>query len=179
MWIIRRRWNIDRTEFLLEWNELCLRTAKGDRLRVQSVGTPPPDDTERALLSDSTPSGFPQGTRAAMLSGATPSQFPKRTRAAMLSGLSQGEAHDTCEHYTPDDSISYPDMLSELLTKVSKPCYSPRSAALRWCVRAPYPDIFCHGFQITLLNLGLLWWSKSYQNTKTSHNLIRIDCKGP
>ena len=25
----------------------------------------------------------------------------------------------------------------------------------------------CHGFQKTLLNLGLLWWSKSYQNTKT------------
>ena len=24
-----------------------------------------------------------------------------------------------------------------------------------------------HGFERTLLNLGLLWWSKSYQNTKT------------
>ena len=52
----------------------------------------------------------------------------------------------------PDDSISYPNMLSgwKTLTKVSKPCYvistachSPRSAALRWCVRTPYPDIFC------------------------------------
>ena len=130
---------------------------KGDRLRVQGVGTPSPDDMERALLSDSTPSGFPQETRAAMLSGATPSEFPKRTCAAMLSGLPQGEAHDTCEHHTPDDSISYPDMLPELLTKVSKPCYNPCSAALQWCVRTPYPDIFCHGFQITLLNLGLLW----------------------
>ena len=27
--------------------------------------------------------------------------------------------------------------------------------------------LLCHGFQVTLLNLGLLWWSKSYQNTKT------------
>ena len=93
---------------------------KGDRLRVQGVGTLPLDDTERASLS-----------------GATPSRFP------------QGEAHGTREHHTPDDSISYPDMLSESLTKVSKPCYiippachSPRSAALRWCVRTPCPDIF-------------------------------------
>ena len=86
---------------------------KGDRLRVQGVGTPPPDDTKRASLS-----------------GATPSGFPKR------------EPHDTREDHTPDDNISYPDMLSGSLTKVSKPCYSPRSAALRWCVRTPYPDIF-------------------------------------
>nr|CAN67745.1 hypothetical protein VITISV_030424 [Vitis vinifera] len=139
---------------------------KGDRLRVQGVGTPPPDDTERALLSGTTPSGFPQGTCDAMLFEATPSEFPKRTRAAMLSGLPQGEAHDTREHHTPDDSISYPDMLSgwKTLTKVSKPCYviptachRPCSAALQWCVRTPCPDIFCHGFQRTLLNLGLLW----------------------
>ena len=101
------------------------------------------------MLSGATPSGFPQGTRAAMLSGATPSGFPKRTRAAMLSGLPQGEAHDTHEYHTPDDSISYLDMLSGSLTKVSKlcyfipkACYSPCSAALRWCVRTPCPDIF-------------------------------------
>ena len=68
---------------------------KGDRLRVQGVGTPPPDDTERALLFRASPSGFTKRTRAAILSGATPSGFPKRTRAAMLSGLPQGEAHDT------------------------------------------------------------------------------------
>uniref|UniRef100_F6HXI1 Leucine-rich repeat-containing N-terminal plant-type domain-containing protein n=1 Tax=Vitis vinifera TaxID=29760 RepID=F6HXI1_VITVI len=78
---------------------------KGDRLRVQGVETLPPDDTEHASLSRATPSGF-----------------PKRTRTAMLSG--------TREHHTPDDSISYPDMLSGSLTKVSKPYYSPRSAAL-------------------------------------------------
>ena len=46
--------------------------------------------------------------------------------------LPQGEAHDTREHHTLADSISYPDMLSESLT----------SAAIRWCVRTPYPDIF-------------------------------------
>ena len=85
------------------WKELC---RKGDCLRVQGVGTPSPDDTERGLLS-----------------GATPSGFPKRTCTAMLFGLPQGEAHGTRDHHTPDDSISYPDMLSGSLTKVHKPCY--------------------------------------------------------
>ena len=39
---------------------------KGDRLRVQGVGNPPPDDTERASLSEATPSGFPKRTRGAL-----------------------------------------------------------------------------------------------------------------
>ncbi|RVW40903.1 hypothetical protein CK203_076964 [Vitis vinifera] len=98
---------------------------KGDRLRVHGVRTPPPDDTERTSLSGATPSGSPRGhvTRS-----------PIRT----LSGRST--RHSQSSH--PDDSISYPDMLSGSLTKVHKPCYviptachSPRSTALRWCVR--------------------------------------------
>ena len=71
------------------------------------------------------------------------------TRRAPLSGFPQVEEHNTREHQAPDDSISYPDMLSGSLTKVSKLCYviltayhSPCSAALRWCVRTPCPDIF-------------------------------------
>ena len=39
---------------------------KGDRPRVDGVGTPPPDDTERASLSGATPSGFPKRTRNAL-----------------------------------------------------------------------------------------------------------------
>nr|CAN70373.1 hypothetical protein VITISV_042852 [Vitis vinifera] len=39
------------------WNVRC-HTSQGDRLRVQGVGTPPPDDTERASLSGATLSGF-------------------------------------------------------------------------------------------------------------------------
>ena len=39
---------------------------KEDCLRVQGVGTPPPDDTERASLSGATPSGFPKRTRGAL-----------------------------------------------------------------------------------------------------------------
>ena len=39
---------------------------KGDHLRVQGVGTPPPDDTERAPLSEATPSGFPKRTCGAL-----------------------------------------------------------------------------------------------------------------
>ncbi|WJZ90892.1 hypothetical protein VitviT2T_010007 [Vitis vinifera] len=45
------------------WNELC---RKGDRLHVQGVGTPSPDDTECASLSGATPSGFPKRTRDAL-----------------------------------------------------------------------------------------------------------------
>ena len=55
-------------------------THKGDRLRVQGVGTPLSDDTEHARLSGSTPSRFPKRTRAAMLSG-----LPKRKGGTMLS----------------------------------------------------------------------------------------------
>ena len=39
---------------------------KGDHLRVQGVGTPPPDDTDRASLSEATPSGFPKMTRGVL-----------------------------------------------------------------------------------------------------------------
>ena len=40
---------------------------------------------------------------------------------APLSGLPQGEAHGTRDHHTPDDSITYPDMLSGSLTHVPPP----------------------------------------------------------
>ena len=39
------------------WNVRCY-TSQGGHLRVQGVGTPPPDDTEHASLSGATPSGF-------------------------------------------------------------------------------------------------------------------------
>ena len=39
---------------------------KGDCLCVHGVGTPPPDDTERASLSGATPSGFPKRTHGAL-----------------------------------------------------------------------------------------------------------------
>ena len=57
---------------------------KGDRLRVQGVGTPPPDDTKRASLS-----------------GATPSEFPKRTRGALPYPDSLREKHTTLAIITP------------------------------------------------------------------------------
>ena len=60
IWDIRRRWNVGRTEFLPGWNEIC-RARKGDRLRVQGVGTPPPDDTERTLLSGALHPDSPRG----------------------------------------------------------------------------------------------------------------------
>ena len=86
---------------------------KGDRLRVQGVGTPLPDDTElKAIRINSI--RIPQEDK----------------QRAPLSGFPQREAPDTREHHIPDDSISYPDMLSGSLTNVSKPCYSSRSAAI-------------------------------------------------
>ena len=156
MWDIRRRWNIGHTKFFPGWNELCRASQGGSS----------------ACARCRDPSPWWHGVRIAIRSNSI--QIPQEdTSYAPLFGLPQGEAHDTCEHHTPDDCISYPDMLSGSLTKVSKPfyvippaCHNPCSSALRWCVRTPCLDIFCHGFQRTLLNLGLLWWSKSYQNTK-------------
>ena len=63
---------------------------KGDRLRVQGVETPPPDDTERASLS-----------------GATPFGFPKRTRGALPYMDSLREKHTTLVNITPR-TIAYP-----------------------------------------------------------------------
>ena len=92
------------------------------------------------------------------------------TWRAPLSGLPQGEAHGTREHHNPEDSISYLDMLSGSLTKVSKPCYvipiachNPCSAALRWCVRTSFAMDSkelssisdCFGDQITKKNTKL------------------------
>ncbi|RVW27013.1 hypothetical protein CK203_100477 [Vitis vinifera] len=79
---------------------------KGDRLRVQGVGT-------LSLM-----------TRSAH-------HYPKQLHPDSPKGhvvrspirTPQGKAHGTREHHTPDDSISYPDMLSGSLTNVSKPCY--------------------------------------------------------
>ena len=45
-------------------------------------------------------------------------------------------------------------------------CLWQRTSKLWFFMFLSFP-LLCHGFQITLLNLGLLWWSKSYQNTKT------------
>ncbi|RVW69125.1 Retrovirus-related Pol polyprotein from transposon 17.6 [Vitis vinifera] len=63
---------------------------KGDRLRVQGVETPLPDDTERASLS-----------------GATPSGFPKRTCGVLPYPDSLREKHTTLPTFRPDtDGVS-------------------------------------------------------------------------
>ena len=114
------------------WNVRC-HTSQGGRLRVQGVGTTPPDDTEHASLCGATPSGFSN-----RICGALP--YPDSLR----------EKHTALAITTPR-TIAYPIWLCCPDEK------DPRSAALRWCVRTLCPDIFCHGFQRTLLNLGLLW----------------------
>ena len=59
-------------------------------MRVHGVGTPPPDDMERASLS-----------------GATPSGFPKRTRGALPYPDSLMEKHTALAIITPQ-TIAYP-----------------------------------------------------------------------
>ena len=56
--------------------------------------------------------------------------------------------------------------LSLLLLLSFRICLWQRTSKLWFFMFLSFP-LLCHGFQITLLNLGLLWWSKSYQNTKT------------
>nr|CAN79796.1 hypothetical protein VITISV_042527 [Vitis vinifera] len=46
------------------WNVQC-HTSQGGHLRVQGVGTPPPDNMEHSSLSGATPSGFPKRTHGA------------------------------------------------------------------------------------------------------------------
>ena len=136
---------------------------KGDRLRVQGVGTPLPDDTECARLSRSTPSGFPQEDMRRHAIRSNSIWIPSGGHVA-CSPIRTPSGRSTRHSWTshPDDNISYPDMLSgwKTLTKVSKPCYSPRSAALRWCVRTsfagktPYSLYFGFAYGKGLQSLG-------------------------
>ena len=147
-----------RTEFLPGWTELCC--AKRDRLRVQGVGTPLPDDTECTWLSGSTPSGF-----------------LKRTCGALPYPGSLREKHTTLMNITPGRQHILSGYVVRIMTKVSKPSHNPRSAAIlsghllllvfqiclwqrtlkfRFFTFLSFP-LLCHGFQRTLLNLKLLW----------------------
>ena len=68
---------------------------KGDRLRVQGVGTPPPDDTERASLSRATPSGFPKRTH-----GVLPYPDPLREKIYHLYNFWEGsKIQSTCSAF--------------------------------------------------------------------------------
>ncbi|RVX08213.1 hypothetical protein CK203_017830 [Vitis vinifera] len=106
---------------------------KGDRLRVQGVGTLPPDDTECASLS-----------------GATPSGFPKRTCGA----------------------LPYPDSLREKHTTLPATAHvlPPSNGVSRRPVRTS-----CHGFQRTLLNLGLLCGNTSTSNGEEENRVKKTE----
>ena len=125
---------------------------KGDRLCVQGVEIPLPDDTECASLS-----------------GATPSGFPKRTLGALPYPDSLREKHTTLVNITPR-TIVYPIRIccSDHWLKWASLASHSASLPQPTFRRPPMvcPDALsghlCHGFQRTLLNLGLLWWSKSY-----------------
>ena len=126
---------------------------KEDRLRVQGIETPPPDDTKRTLLS-----------------GATPSEFSKRTRGALPYPDSLREKHTALVNITPR-TIAYPIRICCLNHWLKWASLATSFRQLDIAHVPPPSDgvskLLCHGFQRTLLNLKLLWWSKSYQNTKT------------
>ena len=87
----------------------------------------------------------------ASLSRATPFGFLKRTCGALPYPDSLREKHTTLVNITLR-TIAYPIRMCcpDHWLNVSKPCYvirtachRPCTAAIRWCVRTPCPDIFC------------------------------------
>ena len=141
---------------------------KGDRLHVQGVGTPLPDDTEFARLSGSTPSGFPKRTRDALpypdslrLKHTTLMNITLRMIAYpiriccpdhWLMWVSLATAHVP----PPSDGVSGSPVWTSLLLAFWI-CLWQRTSKLRFFMFLSFP-LLCHGFQRTLLNLWLLWW---------------------
>ena len=142
--VVRRRWNVVRTKFFpqVEW--------------VMSQGGP----SACARCMDPFPGWH--GVR----------------KAIRIKSIRIPQEDTRCSWTShPEDSISYPDMLSESLTSAAilsghlllltfRICLWQRTSKL-WFFMFLSSPLLCHGFQRTLLNHGLLWWSKSYQNTKT------------
>ena len=140
------------------WNTLLSHPVSGAGCEISGEGGTSPGQNFGCGISeeDGTSQGWPSacawcrdpspwwhGARIAIRSNSI--RIPQEdTWRAPLSGLPK-KKHTTLALIThPDDSISYPDMLSGSLTKVHKPCYviptachSPCSASLRWCVRMP------------------------------------------
>ena len=91
------------------------------------------------------------------LFGATPSGWPKRTCGALPYSASIREKHSQTSHTR---TIAYPiqiycqDHCPILLA--FRICLWQRTSKLRFFMFLSFP-LLCHGFQITLLNLGLLW----------------------
>ena len=88
-------------------------------------------------------------------------------RSAIRTPTGRSTRHSRSSH--PNDSISYPDMLSGSLPKVHKPwyiistaCHSPRSAALRWCVwTLMAKDFKASALHVSELSIALPWIPKN------------------
>ena len=140
-----------------------------DALRVSAIrgsGYVWPGNLKRLPL----PSGC-EISHAARLSG-----FPKRKGNAMLSGSPQGSTHDTRNNHTR--TIAYPIRIccpngkhwlkwASLATSFRKPTTAHVPPPSDGVSGRPVRTSFAKDSKESLLNLGLLWWSKSYQNTKT------------
>ena len=149
----------------VEWAML----RKGDRPRVQGVGTTLPDDTECAWLSGSTSSGFPHGEAPSTREHHTRTiAYPIRIgcpdHLLKWASLATSFGQPATDHVPPP---SCPDALSVHLLLLAFQIFLWQRTSKLWFFMFLSFSLLCHGFQRTLLNLGLLWWSKSYQNTKT------------
>ena len=140
-----------------------LERRKGDRMRVHGVGTPPPDDTERASLSRAIPSGFPKRTRDAL--PYPDSLMEKHPTLAIITTRTIAYPIQICcpDHWLK--CISLATSFWQPTTAQKNPillafqiCLWQRTLKLRFFMFRSFP-LLCHGFQRTLLNLGLLWWS--------------------
>ena len=138
---------------------------KGDRLHVQGVGTPLLDDTKCAWLSGSTPSGFPKRTRDALpypdslklkyttLVNITLRMIAYPIRIYCLDHWLMWASLATAHVPPPSDGVS-----GHLLLLAFRICLWQRTSKLQFFMFLSFP-LLCHGFQRTLLKLGLLWWS--------------------
>ena len=100
--------------------------------------------------------------------------FKRHTVWIKWAPLSAPKVSNICcplECFMLDFSLFPPCILDLLMTKDYK-------ASKLWFFMLMSFQLLCHGFQRTLLNLGLLWWSKYYQKHQNLDNLIRNDCKG-
>ena len=138
MWNIRRRWKVGWIEFLPGWNEL-FRASQGGPSACARSRDPSPWWLGARIAIWSNSIRIPQEDTTLVNITPRTIAYPIRIIDLKWASLATSFRQPTTAHVPPpSDGVS--DALSGHL---------------------------CHGFQRTLLNLGLLWWSKSYQNTKT------------
>ena len=152
-----------------EWNMRC-HTSQGGRLRVQGVGTPPPDDTERTSLSGATPSGFSK-----RICGALPYPDSLRKKHTALAIITPWTIAYPIRICCPDHWLKCTSLATSFQQPTTANVPLPSDGVSGRPVRTSfamdskeYSSISdCFGDQ------------KAIKTPKLNTHLIRIDCKGP